>query len=245
MVAAFDGLLKDQQQGAANGHAGADAADEGEVYLPMDEDTLLTKQKESAGNGAEPLQENYEPMSEGQLKNEASPAPVGSEEDYMNPFGDLPPEEVEQEEYEDVESALEASKNFLTSGKSDIAQGRSPAISPSPSADNISEKGRKKSEKRTSLPFGRSKKRPSETSDGVSMPDPGTAQLSGNLEYRSGRVGRFTKQWVVVEGGCLFIGKSEEDQEAIRMVSACMTWGDLGVKQVIENCCPCRQRVGV
>ena len=219
MVAALDGLLKGQQQGAANGHAGADAAEEGDLYLPMDEESLLPSPKESAGKGTEPLQqESYEPMSEGQLKGDVPPATEGSDSEYMNPYGDRPPEEEEQEEYEDVESALDASKNFLAAGQTDLAHARSPAISPSPSADNIADKGRKK---RSSLPFGRGKKRGSE-SDSVCMPDPSTAQLSGTLEYRSGRVGRFSKQWIVLEGGCLFIGKSEEDQEAVRMVSACM-----------------------
>lgn len=219
MVAALDELLKDHQQGAtANGHAGEGGGEEGELYLPMDEETLQTKQKEPEGVDEGQQQEMYEPMTADQLDPEkaASSAPLeGDDEEYMNPDGDRPFEEVEQEEYEDVESALGASRNFLGSGKEDGSLAVSPALSPSPSSDNISEKARKK----RSLPFGKSKKRPSETTDAVPMPDPSTAQLSGNLEYRVGRVGRFTKQWVVLEGGCLFIGKSQEEEEAIRLVS--------------------------
>lgn len=221
MVIALDDVLKAHQQGAAaNGVSGEDGAEEGELYLPMDEQSLQEKQKESAATNADPPQENYEPMSEGRLEKPVTTAALeGPDDEYMNPDGDHAPEEVEQEEYEDVESALESSRGFLTSGNADSTRARSPAISPSPSSDNISEKSRKKNDKRSNLPFGKSKKRTSETSDAVPMPDPSTAQLSGNLEYRAGRVGRFTKHWVVLEGGCLFIGKSEEDKEAIRLVS--------------------------
>ena len=218
MVAALDELLKSHQQGAtANGLAGGDGGEEGDVYLPMDEDTLQTKQKEPESVDEGPQQEMYEPMTADQLDLEkpASSAPLEGDDEYMNPDGDRPLEEVEQEEYEDVESALGASRNFLSSGKEDGSVAVSPALSPSPSTENVSEKARKK----RNLPFGRSKKKSSETADAVPMPDPSTAQLSGNLEYRVGRVGRFTKQWVVLEGGCLFIGKSQEEEEAIRLVS--------------------------
>lgn len=219
MVAALDVLLQDHQQGiAANGHAGENG-EEGELYLPMDEQTLQAPPKEPAVTEEGPPQETYEPMTADQadLEKAVSPAPLeGPDDEYMNPDGDRPAEEVEQEEYEDVESALGTSRNFLSSGKEDSTLAASPAISPSPSSENISEKARKK---RSGLPFGRSKKKNSETADAVPMPDPSTAQLSGNLEYRVGRVGRFTKQWVVLEGGCLFIGKSQEDEEAIRLVS--------------------------
>ena len=172
---------------------------EGDMYLPMDID-------------------NQPPV-------DPSPdvtSPDVDEENYMVP--DQPgvtheqPGEIEQEEYDDIESVKESSKQFLTTELNQ--KGTSPSLSPAVSSENVSDK------KRKSSLLTSKKKKNSDSSSDIAMPEKTAVILSGYLEYRSGVIGRSTKYWVSLSSCSLYLARSEDDSEAVKVVGHALSLED-------------------
>ena len=184
---------------------------EGDLYLPMDMD-------------------NQPPVD----PSPGVPSPDVDEENYMVP--DQPgvtheqPAEIEQEEYDDIESVKESSKQFLTTEVNQ--KGTSPSLSPAVSAENITDK------KRKSSLLTSKKKKNSDSSSDIAMPEKTAVILNGYLEYRSGVIGRSTKYWVSLSSCSLYLAKSEDDSEAVKVVGQALSLENYACTYIVyEQAC--------
>ena len=182
-------LKPEEDSVEANGTTVNDTTDNNdELYLPMDEPGAVGESNKSPPD-IQPEEDLYLPMDDSDVQKK--------EED-----------EIPQEDYVDVETAKEEYS------KTQSGEITTSVPSPSPSSENLTS-DKKKGGLRG---LKKEKKRVSESTDGIAMPDQAVVTMSGYLEYKSGVIGRSTKYWVALSNCSLYLAKSEDDSEAVKVV---------------------------